>query len=595
MQANTKTLKEFFTENRIFEIPFFQRRYTWNKREWGRFMEDMICVSQPGHRTSYFLGSIILKQISTDVGERSKTRWMIIDGQQRMMTLCLFFKALWLLSPNSKDTFLPYLQDVLAPSLKDKAVFDDIMSLERDWEKTEVAEDEENSESSDEQSDDTVEAEKKVWDPKGRLGEAFHFIYHHLKAEFENIVPEKIIDTITFVGIDLDGDENEQQIFDVINSRGVTLTVAELLKNRLFTPDDKEDYEKNWKEVFERDEETWNYWGQEIIAGNAKRQLIELFLYSFLQIKVHAPKTAISPEDRKNFSKVEELFDSYKCYIDRYLKSEVGNKKSFIKEIKDHAEIFREFFDTKTSASAMLKNDGKARINTLIFGLGNTPLIPYVLYVLKNVNNESERSGIFAYLESYVMRRVVAKKSNKNYNRLFGELLITHRAITKEKLAGYIRTKQKGEGAMPDDNELLAGFHNTPLNNRQSRGVLYFIESYHRTSFFAMDLKGLSKYSLEHIMPKKWEQHWNWPKLKPEEAKERTRRLKTLGNLAIVAKNLNPSLKNQSWKKKRTKLKEYAAGLVTIGKIFDLPQWGESQIKKRARFLFAKAKKCWEM
>jgi hypothetical protein len=311
------------------------------------------------------------------------------------------------------------------------------------------------------------------------------------------------------------------------------------------------------------------------------------------QIKVHAPKrTTISPEDKEHFFKVDELFDSYKCYIDRYLENEGGTKKSFIEEIRSYAEVFRKFFNTKAFQCPMPKEAGEKRINTLIFGLGNTPLVSYVLYVLKNVNDVSERSNIFAYLESYVMRRVVAKRSNKNYNRLFGETLITKKAITLEKLSRLVNSL-KGENAMPDDDELMEGFLNTPLNNKQARGVLYFIETYNKTVYHSATLKGFSKFSLEHIMPKKWQMHWNRPKLNPVEAKERDRILKTLGNLTIVPVRLNSVLQNKPWKNKKKKLKEFVSDLATFKKHFDRLEWRKAEIASRARHLFNLAKKCW--
>ena len=71
----------------------------------------------------------------------------------------------------------------------------------------------------------------------------------------------KIQRNIEFVCIDLDADEDEQQVFDTINSLGVKLTTAELLKNYFYSKDDVEEYQKNWVPVFEKDDETRKYWG----------------------------------------------------------------------------------------------------------------------------------------------------------------------------------------------------------------------------------------------------------------------------------------------------------------------------------------------
>lgn len=54
---------------------------------------------------------------------------------------------------------------------------------------------------------------------------------------------------MSFVVITLDHGEDEQQIFDTINSLGVKLTTGELLKNYLFSQTGLSDYEEIWKLV----------------------------------------------------------------------------------------------------------------------------------------------------------------------------------------------------------------------------------------------------------------------------------------------------------------------------------------------------------
>jgi len=75
-----------------------------------------------------------------------------------------------------------------------------------------------------------------------------------------------------FVGIDLGIDEDEQQIFDTINSLSVRLTTAELLKNHFFGRNDLNSYDANWKQIFEKDDETKEFWDNEVTAGRTKRE-----------------------------------------------------------------------------------------------------------------------------------------------------------------------------------------------------------------------------------------------------------------------------------------------------------------------------------
>ena len=75
-------------------------------------------------------------------------------------------------------------------------------------------------------------------------------------------------------------------------------------------------------------------------------------------------------------------------------------------------------------------------------------MIPYVLYVLQNVN-QNEQKDIFMYLESYIMRRIVMHASSKNYNRLFSEELISNESLTKTKLKELIEEKSDKVNYMP--------------------------------------------------------------------------------------------------------------------------------------------------
>jgi len=92
MQAGRSTINDIFNQNKVLEIPFFQRAYVWNTDQWERFLEDMEMVSITNK--PYYLGSVILKQQLTQSTQSVGDRRTVIDGQQRLTTLCIFFKVL---------------------------------------------------------------------------------------------------------------------------------------------------------------------------------------------------------------------------------------------------------------------------------------------------------------------------------------------------------------------------------------------------------------------------------------------------------------------------------------------------------------------
>ncbi|TPN82953.1 DUF262 domain-containing protein [Aquimarina algicola] len=567
MDASKKTINDIFNGNRVLEIPFFQRAYVWGKPQWERLLMDMEYVSLLNK--PYFLGSVILKQQSTDTSRNFGDVRTLIDGQQRLTTLSIFFKVLCL-KTNQNTSF----DRVFKLINNDIALYhnhNDIESFTRILQL------------------DTEE----VLEGTDAITEAYHYFKRFVMPDKLNF--NKILNNLTFVGIDLAFDEDEQKIFDTINSLGVRLTTAELLKNHLFTRDDVDTYNNNWKDIFEKDEETRAFWDKEVMTGRLRRQNIDLFFYSLLQIKIQDPNLKVSSEDKNIFSRVEGLFNSYKRFIAVYN----IEKEVLIQEIKQYALLYKRNFNFNIVREELSHQSGMDRINMIIFGLDNTTLFPYILYVLKEVTDQDKRNELFEYLETYIMRRIVCRTSNKNYNQLFSDRFIANRLLDKEQLKLFIEKRSDKVNFMPNNDDLKTAFHESKHTNKQSAGILYMIESKIRNKArHSTALLGLNRYSLEHIMPKKWENHWNTVATE-DELKFRNKKLLTLGNLTIITTSLNASIRDASWDVKRegrnTKngLKQFATGIETFGTFIDEPEWNEEVIARRANYLYEQAKNIW--
>lgn len=568
MDAGKRTINDIFNGNRVLEIPFFQRAYVWGENQWERLLEDMELVS--ASKKPYFLGSVILKQQQTTSSNGVGDMRTLIDGQQRLTTLNIFFKVLCLkTSKNSSfERRFKLENDDLAlwHNHNDIDSFQRILNLE----------------------------ELEEINGIDNILQAYNFFKDNIKVE--KLDRQTILNNIMFVGIDLGVEEDEQQIFDTINSLGVRLTTAELLKNYFFNRNDPTEYEIYWKSIFEKDDETKNYWDREITTGRLRRTFIDLFFYSYLQIKIQQLDLKVKTEDKIKFSKVEILFESYKKLIKEYNL----DKKELLIEIKEYAKLFKDNFDYDIIWRELTSDFGIERVNAIIFGLETSTLIPYVLFVLKNVTDENQRNELFEFLESYVMRRMVVKATTKNYNQLFTDRLISNKIISKEQFQKYLNSRNDKVNYLPNDTELKHGFNNSILINKQSAGIIYLLESKIRNrNKQATQLLGISSYSLEHLMPKKWEN--KWASVPTKEAKDfRNFKLKTLGNLAIITQSLNASIRDSNWptKKrgsdKKEGLRHYSGGIETLAPYLDLQEWNEDEMQKRADFMFDNAKGIWK-
>jgi uncharacterized protein with ParB-like and HNH nuclease domain len=569
MDAGKRTINDIFNGNRILEIPFFQRSYVWGEEQWERLLEDMydVCLTNK----TYFLGSVILKQQQTNTTNKVGDRRIVIDGQQRLTTLNIFFKVLCL-KTNKNNTFERIFKlltnDIaLCHNHNDIESFENIVNLS---------------------ALDTINKSDNV-------SGCYKYFAENIDVSRLNI--NTILSKILFVGIDIDESEDEQQIFDTINSLGVKLTTAELLKNYFFSRDNISMYDSYWKNIFEFDDETKEYWDTEVTTGRIKRTFIDLFLFSYLQIKIETKEINVKTEDKIEFSKVEQLFQSYKKFIKEYLNND---SISVLKEIREYAIIFKDNFDANIINDNLTANSGIERINALIFGLDNSTLIPYVLFVLKQNTSVDQRNELFEYLESYIVRRIIAKAINKNYNQLFSDRLILNGVKNKNGFINYINTQTDKSNYMPDNNDLLNAFHNNILVNKTTAGILYLIETkIRKMNLHSSKLLGISKYSLEHLMPKKWEN--NWGKLNnQQDIDRRNKKVLTFGNLAIITQNLNSKIRDSDWNTKKNGtnnngLIDYTRDLETISPYLKLPNWNEIEIENRANALYNYAINIWKI
>ena len=566
MEAGKTTISGVFNGFRLLEIPFYQRAYVWGEEQWERFLGDMEFVT--ASKRPYFLGSIILKQ------ESSGNTWSevcevrtVIDGQQRLTTMVLFLKALCAKNGANnlfeRDFVLETGEVALRHGKYDRQDFEKIVSAT---------------------GCEPIEGSSAIV-------RAYNYF-------LKNIDPEKvdrnaIKSNAQFVCIDLTEGEDEQQIFDTINSLGMRLTTAELLKNYFFNRENEQAFKECWEDVFEPTAEKKEYWEQEVVTGRIRRTLIDLFFDAFLQILVQDKKRGVTAEDKLFYSRTSNLFQSYKDFISKYCN---GNKDEILDSMKAYAEVFESTFDPSCCDADIPSTPGVERLNVLIFGLKNSTLIPYMLYVRKNAESSSEESEVYALLESYIVRRMLVQATTKNYNRLFTSLILNE-VKDAEALRKALGANDEATTCMPSDDEVRTAFEKSRLYNLQSKGVLYLLESAIHQRMSSTALLGFNQYTLEHMMPKKWRNKWG--ALDEEAAAQRDKKLLTLGNLAIITNSLNASIRDADWTTKKKGegdkggLALCAGGLATMGGALEKESWDENDIAERAKWLADKALEVW--
>lgn len=585
MRVEAISINQVFLNNRELKIPFFQRGYVWTEDNWMRFFDDIATLAslpETDNPEKYFLGSIILK----DAGYRNGTQQFdVIDGQQRLTTIVIFMKALYLALQRDDVFRNAFMQmslnligeskPILAVNYNDMGVYNEILGLE------------------------TLRTEPIV--PGNRLAEAFSYFAKrivnaaHPTDGSEPIRLFSLLNSVNnyvrLVAIEVQDGENAQKIFETINCTGIKLTTGEMLKNYLFEEGDRDAYERTWKPVFERDMDRQKYWEGEMVNGRIKDSHIENFFYRYMLIKMQEPaiRAQLTQNEMKSFRQKEGLFEKF-----RHMIAKCGLvKEDVINEIVAYAQMYVETFKADMLDEALIRFNGVERLAYLMFIQDFWTPVPYIMYILRNVQNDREREGIFGYLETYLMRRIICKSKNNNYSDMFSENLIGQQVCTAEAFKAYVNdTEARGTLLMPSDDEVFEAVKNLDLK-RDALAIFYMLESRMNSNF--VNDNRFNRFNIfvgEQVMPEKADA--NWPLGADMTEDERQALCKTLGNFILLREKLKRAQRVAPWRSKLVAMRPKCEGLELFKYVHNgLPAFTEDTIRTLNDWLASQIVNAW--
>src|SRR5579862_5290717 len=92
MKAEEMRLGPLLEGPKQYVVPYFQRAYSWRRRQWTTLFDDILELYELGSHNSHFLGSMVLLAENNEADPIPHT--LVIDGQQRIVTLSLFLAAI---------------------------------------------------------------------------------------------------------------------------------------------------------------------------------------------------------------------------------------------------------------------------------------------------------------------------------------------------------------------------------------------------------------------------------------------------------------------------------------------------------------------
>ena len=579
MHTDAQPPHKIFNMPQQFVVPLFQRRYRWTEdKQWDPLWRDIQRVAErlleAGRDTvnSHFLGAVVLQQVEIPTGSlQEKT---IIDGQQRLTTLQLLMDAVHgeLLKVGAKqaaarlgtliengEQFREATEErfKVRPTHEDRPLFDAVMAAEHPV--------------------DYLVLRKALVGDGVRTVNEFRILDAHeffaaksrewLMADGEDhasrrgeVLDKTLREFLEIVVIDLSVDENSQEIFETLNSRGVELTAADLIKNfvfqrlRLDNPGSviESVYNEYW-----RDFDRLAFWDEEESLGRLSQKRSSAFLGYWLTSQT-GEETVLS-----------EVFYRFKNLVLYDLNIPM---LELLGRIKKSATTYNKLVE------ASFRKDGDlTRPELFMYRIKclDSNLAKAIVLTLVDERHKFESSQIDEVLdvvESWICRRAILQKSTKRYNYIFADIVKTIRASTTENVVSAVRSyfeKESSETSYwPDDEEISSELKSRNMYRRRPRGrmILEAAEDYYRgwknSGVSSSGTPRVSRmlYSIEHLIPRGWEKNWKLPTGVTEA--ERDDRVHLLGNLTLVTKSLNSSLSNDPWDKKKETLEERDIGFM---------------------------------
>ena len=545
MKANEANLLRFLDSTKQFILPIFQRRYSWEKRHCEQLWDDVLRVGKNEDIPSHFLGSIV------SIGDGSPTvpQFLVIDGQQRLTTLSLLLSALgraievknidiridrsrlegYYLFNDREDGELRYKQ-LLTPHDRDTL----IQLLE-----TGTA------------SDNT-----------SLLVANYRFFEDKLKrADLQTVY--KGIQKLMIVDIALDSrSDNPQLIFESLNSTGLSLSQADLIRNYVLMGQEPNIQSKLY-------ETYWYPMEQSFGTEYAKR--FDLFIRDYLTLKT------------RQIPNKGQVYEDFKRYMAD--KKQPEALQTIIKEIVRYSKHY-------VRIALLTEPDRELRACLEdIHALSVEVAFPFLLGVYEDcVQGRLEKAEvieIFRLIESYVFRRAICDIKTAGMNRTFAALTgqIDKDNYLQSLIVAF--SLMTGNQRFPSDKPFQREFLIKDVYHLRTRNyLLRKLENYERKEPIRVE-----DYTIEHVMPQKLSGKWQ-AELGEEWREVREKYLHTIGNLTLTG--YNSELSNNTLIDKQLMEGGFLDSPLRLNEsLREAERWDEIAIINRAEMLLEKACKIW--
>ncbi len=549
--ADVLTIKEFFKESK-FDIPPYQRSYSWTEQELNKLFEDLLEASTDNSDNLYLLGAI------TTISEDRKT-YDVLDGQQRITTISLIIDCIR------------------------KTISDSNYAIKTDCENI-VLIDDNTTRVSQSRNADKLSFRYVILEEGTKKSNKIIDIYSKIKNNnlLQDIDFVKfLLNKVAFVLVNTKNVESAYQIFETLNDRSRDLEKLDLVRNKLFRAMSKSDIDNacnTWDDLYAKAESIRNGKSVDTHLQDLFTTFFEANLGVWIETKDLFHKIKIDLELHKDdtkypyhlFNRVANCFDIYSTIYNPN-----GSTGLLLGQIFDDDSLIEDLDIIKKYAPKIRK----AILFSIIYLIREADL---------KLTNETkiEIKNIIHNLINFIKRtkftgNIPAAKYGKELSRIAKEIL-DYKDINLLKNKWFVAELQKidnnNKRILVDDNFIKA-MENSDQKIEIAKDILIMIENSSRDT--AGDtLRRSSDLHAEHICPQELK-YDEWKEEFSEEVHQYY--LDKLGNYTLLAEKNN---KEASCKPFVDKKPIYKESVFKINRaLVAREKWNKQAIEERTRSL----------
>jgi len=553
MKATEAKILEFIRKSPQFVIPIYQRNYSWEEQECRQLWDDILRTGRDDAISAHFIGSIVYVEKGL-YHVTSQSPLLVIDGQQRLTTVSLLLAALekildgepiegfssrkvrnyYLVNPEEGGE----LHYKLILSQTDKPTLLGILEG------------------------------RPTMEESVRIRENFQLFQTLLEGQQDNLATIcKGLSKLVIVDVSLNRDQdNPQLIFESMNSTGLELSPADLIRNFILMGLEvalqTKLYEQYWRPME-------CAFGQE-----AYRAHFNGFMRHYLTVKTgEIPRLDKVYYEFKNYARrsdvealgIEALVKELYAYAGYYCAMALNAEKD-----PELAHAFHDLRDLKVDVAYPLL------------------LELYHDYASGELSRDNLLQAV-RLLESYVFRRAACAIPANSLNKTF---MTFSRSLKKDRYLESFKASLlllPSYRRFPSNEEFKRELQSRNLYTSRLRSYwLRRIENHGRKERVRID-----EYSIEHIMPQNENLSPQWQaELGPEWKRIQETWLHTLGNLTLTGYNSEYS--DRPFREKRDMDGGFRNSPLRLNKgLGAIECWNEEAIQARAARLADEAINVW--